>query len=342
MDEARFVLSKSRAVEQYNKVKSLGLKVSYSLKTNPDVGIVLEKETDSLFTADTLQGALMIKDPGRVTFMCQALEQKTLDTLFSHGVRTFVVDNETDLLRLLKYTKEREERINLFLRMRIRENTIFTGKYFVFGMKSDRINHWVGKLRGNRNIEKLGIHFHRKTQNVSEWSLKEELSDSLSRDTLESVDFINIGGGLPVRYKNTTDQSLPHIFSRISELREWLKEHGIEAVMEPGRFIAAPAVTLEAGIILVSGMNITINCSVYNAAMDTLIVPIKLLVKGELESGKSYTIKGCTPCSMDIFRYDVKLNNPKTGDRITFLNAGAYNFSSDFCNLPKLKTVVTA
>ncbi|MBL7169437.1 MAG: decarboxylase, partial [Candidatus Aenigmarchaeota archaeon] len=39
---------------------------------------------------------------------------------------------------------------------------------------------------------------------------------------------------------------------------------------------------------------------------------------------------------MDIFRYRVKLKNPKVGDKIVFLNAGGYNFTTDFCNLPKL------
>ena len=93
--------------------------------------------------------------------------------------------------------------------------------------------------------------------------------------------------------------------------------------------------------------NITINASVYNTDMDALIVPVKLLVKGELskeeaqEKGlKPFVIKGLTPCSMDLFRYRVYLDNPKIGDTITFINAGAYNFTSDFCDLEKLETEV--
>ena len=45
---------------------------------------------------------------------------------------------------------------------------------------------------------------------------------------------------------------------------------------------------------------------------------------------------------MDIFRYDAKLRDPVVGDRVTFLNAGAYNFASNFCNLEKPRTVVVA
>ena len=43
---------------------------------------------------------------------------------------------------------------------------------------------------------------------------------------------------------------------------------------------------------------------------------------------------------MDIFRYQVYLRDPKAGDKLVFLNAGAYNFTTDFCNLEKMETVV--
>ncbi len=76
--------------------------------------------------------------------------------------------------------------------------------------------------------------------------------------------------------------------------------------------------------------------------MDSLVVPIKLLVEGELEEGEGrpYVIKGISPDSMDIFRYRVYLDNPKVGDKLVFLNAGAYNYYCDLCNYEKPKTVV--
>ena len=67
-----------------------------------------------------------------------------------------------------------------------------------------------------------------------------------------------------------------------------------------------------------------------------------VLVYGEVEKGEGqpYVIKGITPCSMDLFRYRVYLNNPKVGDEIVFLNAGAYNFTTNFCDLPELETEI--
>jgi len=334
---AKFIVSKSKILEQFQKLKQLGLDISYSVKTFPEITWILEENTDSFFSSHTIQTLEFVKDMSRVWFFAQAWNQELLDKLTEKNVRNFVVDNEADLKILIKYLEKKNVKINLLLRMRLKENTIYTGKYFVFGMFSHQINMLIPELRKNKNIDKLGIHFHRKTQNTSEWSIKEEISQMIKKETLEKIDIFNIGGGLPVKYKNTTDRNLSQIFEKISEFKDWLEnEYKVKTIIEPGRFISAPATKLETEISVIYDNNILLDASVYNSSMDTIIVPIKLLVEGELEDGKDYLIKGCTPCSMDIFRYKVKLKNPKVGDKIIFLNAGGYNFTTDFCNLPKL------
>ena len=68
-----------------------------------------------------------------------------------------------------------------------------------------------------------------------------------------------------------------------------------------------------------------------------------MLIQNELEDkndGKYYLIKGNSPTRDDIFRYKVKLKNPKIGDKIIFLNAGAYNYTTDFFGFKKLPTEV--
>jgi diaminopimelate decarboxylase len=51
-------------------------------------------------------------------------------------------------------------------------------------------------------------------------------------------------------------------------------------------------------------------------------------------------LKGCSPDSLDIFRYTVNLTEKKVGDKIIFENAGAYNFHTEFAELPKLETKI--
>ncbi len=339
-DSARFVLSRKKLLGQYAVVSALADEVSYSAKTNYEVSRELETLTGCFFSLHSTESLDAVNDKKRVWFLAQAWDAAEIGSLVSAGVENFVVDNEADLGMLLDFLNCSSHKINLLLRIRLKEHTIRTGRYFVFGMGAAQANSLLPQLRKNKNIGKLGIHFHCKTQNVSEWSLKPEMEQSISPEAWKCIDLVCIGGGIPVRYKNFTVDVHANIFAAIAELRRWLNSMGISMMIEPGRFIAAPCVRLETAIRSIYDGSITVNCSVYNSAMDTFVAGIKLEVEGELESGTPYAIKGQTPCSMDIFRYRVFLDNPRVGDKIVFLNAGAYNFASDFCSLKKLSTVV--
>ena len=275
----------------------------------------------------------------RVIFLAQGWNEEEIKDLISKKIDNFAVDNERDLDILLKFLENYEGKVNLLLRLKLKEHSLRTEKFFVFGMSSKIINSRVIELKENSKIDKLGVHFHRKTQNMSEWNLKEEISLVLDEECLKSLDYMNIGGGLPSVYANTNVKVVDGIKKKLKDFREWLNNYEIKMIVEPGRFIAAPAVKLVTKVLRIYDNNIIVDASVYNSDMDALIVPVKLLVEGELKKGEgeAYVIKGVTPCSMDLFRYRVYLKDLKEGDEIVFLNAGAYNFSTEFCDLEKIE-----
>jgi ornithine decarboxylase len=333
---ARFILSKSAAIQKYDTVKKFADIISFSHKTNLDVANVLHDNTDCMFSVHATEDHSDIS-PERIWFFLQSNSDEELAQIFSNKISKFVVDNVNDLKKILDFCERHDKKIWLLLRMRLKEHTVHTGKHFVFGMYSHTVNEWLAKI-DKKTVEKLGVHCHRKTQNVSEWSIREELEESIEK--WDKIDFVNIGGGIPSEYKNFRTSVIDYVFSQIAELKGWLNKKNVELIIEPGRYIAAPAVRLECDIINMYEDTIVVNCSIFNAAMDTWIANIRLLVEGELDEGTSYTIKGITPDSVDIIRYKVYLNNPKLGDKIVFLNAGAYSFHTDFCGLPKIKTYI--
>lgn len=344
MAEAKFILSKKKVLGQYNKIKNLGIKVSYSYKTNKEVGNILEKLTDCYFSIHNSKEIKKIKDKSRIFFFSQAWNKKQIKNLLKRGVRNFVIDNEVDLNKLMEIIKSKQIKINLNLRMKFQEHRVGSGRYFVYGLPSDKVNKIIKKIKDNSLIDKIGIHIHRKSQNTSEWQIINEIKDSLTEETLNRINHVNLGGGLPVKYKTYSLNVLPYIFKKIKETKEFLDTLNIKTIIEPGRFIAAPPVKLKAEIIQVYDNIVVLNCSIYNCALDTILTGIRMLVEEELpedsKEGKFYLIKGSTPTRDDIFRYKVRLKNPKPGDKITFLNAGAYNYTTDFCGLKKLKTEI--
>lgn len=339
---AKFILTKSVLLDYYTRLVSNDWLVTYSVKTNPQVGRVLDQETNCDFSIQHLDELKYLSKTEHVWYLAQSMTPSTAQKVIDAKVTKFVIENEQDLNALLQVLERNASiQVDLMLRMKIREHTIFTGKYYVFGMDSKTVNTKIGELYNNPQINSIGLHFHRKTQNVSEWDIIDELADSIEPENWQHITTVNIGGGFPARYKNITDSSINSVFAKVKGVQKWLVQHDVKLMVEPGRYLAAPCIELHTTITAVHGRNIIIDASVYNSAMDTLLVPIKLLVKDEQENGEKYLIRGCTPCSMDIFRYDVRLyKSPQVGDTLVFLNAGAYNFSTNFCELATPETEV--
>ncbi len=342
--KARFILSKRKVLEQYNKLKNLGVDISYSYKTNKEVGNILQELTACNFSIHNFEEIEMINNKNKILFFSQAWNKEEIKKILLFGIKNLVIDNEVDLNLLLEVIKKEKIKVNINLRMKFREHRIGSGKYFVYGMPSKKINEIINKIKDHQFVEKMGIHLHRKSQNTSEWDMIREIKDSLTEKNLERINQMNLGGGLPIKYKTSSAKIMPYIFEKIKHTVDFLKNYNIKTIIEPGRFIAGPSIKLETEIIQIYENIIVLNCSIYNSAIDTVITNIKLLVEGELSEnskiGKYYLIKGNTPTRDDIFRYKVKLNNPQVGDKIIFLNAGAYNWASDFCCLKKLKTEI--
>jgi len=336
-----FTLSKSKLLDQVKTLEDLNLKISYSYKTNRDIGKVLQEIAPQVdFSIHAKEEIEDIKEKSKISFFTQAESIEELKEILSQGIKNFVIDNTVDLERILQAIKDSETKINLSIRMKFQEHRVGTGKYFVYGLPSNKINEIIKEIKDNPLIDKLGIHLHRKSQNTSEWEIVEEVEDSLTKETLERINMINLGGGLPSTYRSSNVDVFKYIFQKLTKAQKYLAGKNIETIIEPGRFLSAPPVKLVTEIIQAYNNNLIINTTIYNCALDNSLTNTKMLVEGETESGEAYLIKGNSPTRDDIFRYRVKLNNPKVGDKITFLNAGAYNYTTDFFGYKRLETKI--
>lgn len=336
---AKFILSRRIALRQYSIAREHCDALAYSYKTNPAIWGVL-KETDSLVGISSMGSMSKMDEGWRVVYYLQGERESEVEKLLRSGVNWFIVDNEPELKNFLSLLAKLEARVNLLVRVKMKEHTIYTGKHFVYGIDWRRAQELLRELRSSPFIRELGAHFHRKTQNVGEWSLTEDISEALG-DVLDTLDWLNIGGGIPVSYANSKpDVSV--VLKEIDELRTYLRSFGVKLMMEPGRFIAAPSVALEAEVLNVYEGNVILDCSIFNAYIDTYLLNIRLPVLGEVEGrGYRYLLKGRSPDSLDIFRYSVYLDKElKPGDKVIFLNAGAYNFHTEFNDMPRIEVEV--
>jgi ornithine decarboxylase len=331
---AYFELSKKALKEYYKKLEPISDIIAYNLKSNEAVGKVLESETNCLFTISSINSLGAIKDKKRIIYILQGEEKKEIEKIYKSGINSFIVDNKNDLEKVLDLNKK----ITLFLRIKFKEHTVYTGKYFVYGFSWQDTNKLIKELSKNKKIE-LGIHFHRKTQNIGEWNLVEEFFEAISKENFKHIKIINIGGGLPIEYVNSMPDTKA-IMTSIKNFKIKLNKLGVKLMVEPGRFLAAPSIRLHSKIKNIYDNNIILDCSIYNAYFDTYLFHMRLIVLDENKGTEKYLLKGMSPDSLDIFRYSIMLPKKKVGDTITFLNAGAYNFYSEFNNMDKIETKI--
>ena len=93
----------------------------------------------------------------------------------------------------------------------------------------------------------------------------------MTKETLETISILNLGGGLPVQYKSYTNSTLPYILRKLENAKKFLDDYNIQTIIEPGRFIAAPPVKLHTNIIQIQGSNIILNTTIYNCALDNIL-----------------------------------------------------------------------
>lgn len=334
----RFELSPKTIIAQYEKLKQVCDIVSYSSKTNPLVTPILEEHTDAMFSVHNQKELSRITDKTRVLYFGLAWSTELVRELESQGVSQFAVDNEKDFAILLSaLTKS----ATIFLRLKLKERSIRSERYYVFGMSSKLVKDLIQRMLCSDLNHKIGIHVHRKTQNVNEWNIQDDIQEALG-EMISQVSVLNIGGGLPAEYTNTNLNVIESVLQKVKQLHDWLASQNIALMTEPGRFICAPAVKLVTTILRIHDNTIVVNASVYNAYTDSVFGSQRLLVDGEKSRGEGepFLIKGITPDSIDIFRYRVFLDAPKEGDELVFLNAGAYNFATEFCDLDKVETLI--
>ena len=149
MTKAKFILNKKKVLEQYGKLKELGIKISYSHKTNNEVTKVLE-DTNSEFSLHAFNEIKDIKDKNKIWFFTQANSNEELNKILDEGVKKFVIDNEIDLNNLLKIVEEKNIIINLLIRMKFQEHRITSGKYFIYGLPAIKVNEIISKIKDNK------------------------------------------------------------------------------------------------------------------------------------------------------------------------------------------------
>jgi diaminopimelate decarboxylase len=221
-----------------------------------------------------------------------------------------------------------------------------------FGIPIQEALDLYRSMRALRNIDPVGVHAHIGSQITQVAPFLESLSKlvplvkALRQDGF-NIQYLDIGGGLGIRYK---DEGPPAPSEYANMLRPLLRDLDCMVLMEPGRLLVGNAGVLVTKVLYTKanqdkkflvvdgGMNDLIRPSLYNAYH--AIVPVAQPTNGQPEI--TLDVVGPICESGDFLAKDRPLPVCQPGELLAVLSAGAYGFamSSNYNARPRVPEVM--
>lgn len=314
----------------------------FAVKANPDRTVIQTayKAGIRTFDASSIEEVRLIRKlapEARICFMHPVKAPESIREAYHvHGVRTFVVDYDEEVYKILRETELAAD-LMLFVRLALPRNESaaidFSGK---FGALPERA---VELLRLCRPVAaRVGLCFHVGTQSADPeaYAVAIRVAAETIRDSGVTVDCLNIGGGFPVSYANHVPPPIEHYMSVV---RRALRENGVDnlpLMSEPGRYLVADAVALVVRVEQRRGDTLYLNDGTYGGLFDAgpllnTRFPVRAVRPGveknfARDGLSSYHFAGPTCDSLDMMEGPFDLpSNIKAGDWIEIGKVGAYS-----------------
>jgi diaminopimelate decarboxylase len=278
--------------------------------------------------------------PPQIVFTGVGKTDAELAQAIDLGVKTINAESAGELERIDRIARERQTRARVALRVNPNIDArshphISTGlQRNKFGIAIGDVRELTRGVRSQNGLDVVGLHVHVGSQIVDLEPLRRaaEALVSLSaelRDDGVTIDHLDLGGGLGISYEG---KPVPSATDYAAALLPVVRDSGLAIILEPGRAIVGPAGALvsrvidvkpQAGgklfVILDAGMTELIRPMLYNAFHR--IEPVTLVAGRREVIGD---IVGPLCESSDTLGRDRTLPEPRVGDLMAILDAGAY------------------
>lgn len=327
--------------------------IHYAVKPNNQIAILEEVATQGGRFDICSDGEIDIvrragADPSEQIYSHPVKSITEFDRAVAAGVRTFVVDNPSEVAKLDRY---RDNPLRVLVRYRINTNThAVVNLQYKFGCLPEEVLPLAEVIK-KAGHEFYGLCFHVGSQcllpdnHVSAIHTARELIHALDLAGLDTR-LLDIGGGFPVEYVEPVP-SINDFCTPIGKALDRAIRPGIQIASEPGRYIAATPVTLLSTIVgkairdgkiwyyLDDGLYSTFSGIVYDQCQ------YRVVTSRDGDERLS-VLAGPTCDSFDVMYDGLMMPEHEVGDRIVFLATGAYCSvsGSDFNSLARPEYMV--
>lgn len=259
---------------------------------------------------------------------------------YNDGVRLFVFDTESELIKLKKHASESK----LIMRIEIENTGAEWSLEHKFGVSVNEAFGLANKCNKLKmKLEGITFHVGWNNSNTKNWkNLILKINDILNKWYKNGIKlkFVNLGGGFPAHNNNQYYELEKISRTIINGLKQIESLYKVKIVAEPGSFIANNTMFFvmriydiiyrksENWIFVDSGIMQGFSW-ILSGLQFPLIYPYEFKKDATL---KKFTITGPTNDSKDIFGKIMLPDSVKIGDYIIIYPAGAYTISSSNYN----------
>lgn len=330
--------------------------VCFSVKCNSNLAVLRSliqqgAGLDVVSAGELYRGLQAGADPSLIVFAGVGKNRSEIEYALDRGILFLTVESLQELATINAIATERGVRAPIALRVNpdIDAGTheyVTTGRRdSKFGVTLDQARVMYESCRSLDGIEIRGVQMHIGSQILSPQPYREAVAAlaefaAWMRDEFETARYIDIGGGIGVRYNDESPMTAAAFAEAVVPLVAPL---GLTLVVEPGRCIAANAGILvtrveyvkqteeKTFIIVDAGMNDLIRPSLYRAYHG--VAPV---VRGRGREIRADVV-GPVCETGDYIALDRTIEEVRPGDLVAVFSAGAYGFtmSSNYNTRPR-------
>ncbi len=366
VNESRLRDNIRRVIDEFSKHYER-VRVHYACKANSNLAVLSVARQEGCFIDAVSPGEVYLAlkagfSADQILFTGSNIKDEELEYALKTRVR-ITIDSVSQISRLAKIAQGRIPAVAIRINPEIgaghHEHCITGGRDAKFGVWEEQTGE-ATRLAREAGMTVVGVHMHIGSgiPNVDPFlpAIRRlmELAVQVQNESGEALEFIDIGGGMGVPYRpEEKELDLPHFASEVVRtFLEGREAHGIKGepflALEPGRYLVADSA------ILLTRVN-TIKETPYrtfvglDAGFNDLIRPAMygsyhhiLNASGMTEPKRKVDIVGPLCESGDVFARDREISDPKEGDVLAILNAGAYGFSmsSQYNSRPRAAEVL--
>jgi ornithine decarboxylase len=359
-----FLIDAERVRAQYRKLTAAlpGVSLYYAIKSLPHPSVVATlRDLGGFFDLATNGEVELVRrlgvEPERCIHTHPIKRDGDIRTALAYGVTHFVIDNEDELRKFVKF----RNRVSLLIRVAFRSDAVcdLSRK---FGCDPERVSELLA-LGAELRIKIVGLSFHAGSQaagpqmHVRAIEVCRELIE-VERARGHELTVLDIGGGFPTNYRgggaaaaaagsgvvpvdtNTSaappGPPTPGIEKFCPPIRAALRAlaPGVRVIAEPGRYISAPSAVVVSSVMGRAERDgrwwYYLDDGLYGSYSGQMFDHAEYPLEALVPDGPRFpsVLAGPTCDSIDVIRENIDLPKLKQGDLVVGRVMGAYTCAS--------------